>query len=110
MPAVLKEWVKVAKVGDLADGDMMAVSANRQDFLLIRLGEEYIAMDLWCTHLDAQLDQGVLFPELRELECPLHESRFNLDTGEPTMPPAEDPMPIFAVRIEGGDILIGPKG
>ena len=109
MPAQLNEFIQVAKVGDLADGDMMAVSANGQDFLLIRIEEEYFAMDLWCSHLDAQLDQGILFPEIHELECPLHESRFNLDTGEPTQEPAEDPMPIFAVKIEADEIWIGPK-
>ena len=105
---LLKEFQKVAKVGDLDDGDMVAVQAERHDFLLVRIGDEYFGVDLWCTHADAQLDQGFLYYDRCEVQCPLHESRFDLRTGEVTGEPAEVPIPLVAVRVEGDDILMGP--
>ncbi|MGB2766537.1 MAG: Rieske 2Fe-2S domain-containing protein, partial [Propionicimonas sp.] len=42
------------------------------------------------------------------LECYLHGSRFDLRTGQPLELPALVPVPVFAVRIDGDDVLIDP--
>ena len=104
---MLGEFVKVAKVGDLADGDMMLVTPNNEEVLLARVNGEYFAVDNWCTHTGGMLDQGELFEY--EIECPIHEGRFDVRTGEPTQFPAEEPVTSYAVRIEGDDILVGPQ-
>ena len=52
------------------------------------------------------LDQGTLVGI--EVECPLHEGRFDLRTGQDTNPPADEPVAAFAVRVEGDDVLVGP--
>ena len=36
----------------------------------------------------------------------MHGSRFDLRTGKPTGPPATEPVPVFAVKIAGDDVLI----
>ena len=105
----LAEFHQVAKVGDLEDGTMKSVTADRHMYLLARIGDEYFCLDDWCTHADAQLDQGFIHADAYEIECPLHEGHFDLRTGNPTVPPPEDPVDSYAVRIEGDDILIGPK-
>jgi nitrite reductase/ring-hydroxylating ferredoxin subunit len=104
------EFEKVAKVGDLGDGEMMSVIAGRIEILLARIGDEYFALDDFCTHADALLDQGTLHADTCEVECPLHEGMFDLRTGQPTSEPVEDATIVFAVRIEGDDILVGPRG
>ena len=103
------EFEKVAKVGDLADGQMMSVIAGRMEIMLARVGDEYFALDDYCTHADALLDQGILHADTYEVECPLHEGMYDLRTGEPTGEPVEDAAIVFAVKIEGDDILVGPK-
>jgi nitrite reductase/ring-hydroxylating ferredoxin subunit len=100
------EFVKLAKVGDLKDGDMIAVNHGREQYLLARVGDEYFALDNICSHAYGPLDQGRLFG--CEVECPIHSGRFDLRTGEPTEEPAEDPMVAYQVKIEGDDIFIGP--
>jgi 3-phenylpropionate/trans-cinnamate dioxygenase ferredoxin subunit len=40
------------------------------------------------------------------LECWLHGSRFDLRTGEPTGLPATVPVGVYAVTIEGDDVLV----
>ena len=105
----LKEFHKAATVGSLGHGDAASVMVGGIDVLLARVGDEYFAIDNYCSHEEALLSTGQLDASLCEVECPLHESRFDLRTGQPTQMPATVPVETFAVRVEGEDILIGPK-
>ena len=42
------------------------------------------------------------------VECSLHESVFNVKTGEVVGPPAGEGLSVYQVRVDGNDILIGP--
>ena len=105
----LSEFHKVGTVGDIADGDMTAVWAGPLEVLLARVGDEYFAIDNACSHADAMLSMGYLYPERCEVECPLHEGIFDLRTGGAIQEPADEPVEAFDVKIEGDDILVGPK-
>ena len=105
----LSEFHKVGKVGDVADGDMTAVWAGPLEVLLARVGDEYFAIDNACSNADAMLSMGYLYPERCEVECPLHEGIFDLRTGGVIQEPADEPVEAFDVKIEGDDILVGPK-
>jgi 3-phenylpropionate/trans-cinnamate dioxygenase ferredoxin subunit len=62
-------------------------------------------VDDTCTHEEASLSAGVLKGEL--VKCPLHNSRFNVRTGEVLEEPAEEPLRTYPVREEGGRVLVG---
>ncbi|MGV8968842.1 MAG: non-heme iron oxygenase ferredoxin subunit [Microbacteriaceae bacterium] len=57
-----------------------------------------------CTHGDISLSEG--FVEDDTLECWAHGSKFELATGKPRTLPAYQPVPVFAVAIDGDDVLI----
>lgn len=59
-----------------------------------------------CTHGDISLSDG--FVEGETLECWAHGSAFSLRTGKPLNLPAYEPVPVFAVTIDGDDVLIDP--
>ena len=59
-----------------------------------------------CTHGDISLSEG--FVDGDTLECWAHGSAFSLRTGKPLNLPAYEPVPVFAVTIEGDDVLIDP--
>jgi 3-phenylpropionate/trans-cinnamate dioxygenase ferredoxin subunit len=42
------------------------------------------------------------------LECWAHGSAFSLRTGKPLNLPAYEPVPVFAVTIDGDDVLVDP--
>ena len=105
----LTGWVAVAKIGDLADNDMMMVTAGPEEILLALVDGNYYAIDNWCTHAGGMLDQGVLHADTLEVECPIHEGYFHLGTGSARLPPAEEDTIAYAVKVEGDDILIGPQ-
>ena len=100
------EFVKVAAVSEIAPGDMKVVDFGAEQVLLVNVEGTIHACDDVCTHSYASLSEGDLYGE--EVVCPLHGALFNVTTGEAVTPPAEDPLRLFQVRIEGDDILVGP--
>jgi 3-phenylpropionate/trans-cinnamate dioxygenase ferredoxin subunit len=59
-----------------------------------------------CTHGDISLSEG--FVEDESLECWAHGSKFSLTTGRPLTLPAYEPVPVYAVTLDGDDVLIDP--
>jgi nitrite reductase/ring-hydroxylating ferredoxin subunit len=108
-PSTIKDFVKVTTVDDLPDGEMKGYTVGDEAILIARLEGKYYAIGDVCSHFFTLLSSGMLFPPKLEVECPLHESRFSLVTGEPHAPPADSPVASYSVRIEGNDIYVGPK-
>jgi 3-phenylpropionate/trans-cinnamate dioxygenase ferredoxin subunit len=102
----MSEFIKVAKVSDLAPGEKMLVEYDEEDVGLFNLAGEFYAISDICTHDGGPLVEGVLDGEC--IICPRHGARFNVKTGKETMP-AFSPVPLYEVNIEGDDILIAPK-
>src|SRR4029079_13463263 len=79
-----------------------------QNICIANINEKYYAIDNICTHEDGPLADGTL--EGYEVECPWHNSKFDVRTGEVTNPPANEPEPSYEVKVDGNDILIKRQG
>lgn len=106
---MLTEFVKVAEVGDIEDNSMVTVNVGTDEILLVQVNGEYFATEAWCNHAAGLLSSGELHADTCEVECPIHEGYFDLKTGAATNPPVEEPIGTYSVRVDGNDILIGPK-
>jgi 3-phenylpropionate/trans-cinnamate dioxygenase ferredoxin subunit len=101
--------VDVAAFEDVAPGTMLRVQVEGTDILLVNLEGSIRAMQGICSHEYFELDQGFLTGD--SLTCALHLSRFDLDTGEALDPPAELPLAMYPVFIEGDRIVLElPEG
>ena len=40
------------------------------------------------------------------VECPLHGSAFNLESGDPDAPPATEAVQVFNVTVDGDTVLV----
>ena len=100
------EFLKVAQISDLAPGEKMLVEYDEEDVGLFNINGEFYAISDVCTHDDGPLVEGKLDGEW--IICPRHGARFNVKTGQQTMP-ALGPVPLYEVKIEGDDILIAPQ-
>lgn len=60
-----------------------------------------------CTHAEFAMSDGVLHGD-GTIECVWHGARFDCRSGRVCKGPAVDPLPTYAVRIEGDQILVGP--
>jgi 3-phenylpropionate/trans-cinnamate dioxygenase ferredoxin subunit len=105
----MSTWETVAKVRDIPDGGMIQVVAHGEPVGLYRVGERIFAVSDYCTHEETFLTEGEFEAEELEVECPLHGSRFNVETGEVRILPATRPVPIYEVKTEGDLVLVGPR-
>ena len=99
-------FVKVAQVSEIKPGEMLSVEVDNEQVLLANVDGAIHAIDDVCSHAYATLSEGDLNGE--EVECPLHGGVFNVTTGVPVAPPANEPVKAYKVQIEGDDILVGP--
>jgi 3-phenylpropionate/trans-cinnamate dioxygenase ferredoxin subunit len=100
-------WETVAKVEDIPDGGMIQVVAHGEPIGLYRVGEQVFAVNDYCTHEQTFLTDGEFEADELEVECPLHGSRFHVETGEVRILPATKPVVTYEVKVEGELVLVG---
>lgn len=105
----MAEFETVGKLDDIPDRGMRQVVVKGELVGLYRVGEKIYAMGDVCTHEEAYLTEGEFEPDELEVECPLHASRFNIETGAVRILPATKPEPVYQVRVEGDEVLVGPR-
>ncbi len=98
------DWVKACKKDDIASGKLFSFDHNEKKILLANLDGKLYATDRICTHEEADLSTGMLSEE--GVRCPLHLSVFNLQTGEPQNPPAENPLKTYNVKIDQNEVYV----
>ena len=106
----MQGFQKVAGRGDIKAGTLMLVEAQGEPIVLTELGGQVIAFSNVCSHEACDFvfeGQGSL--EEDEITCDCHGSRFNVRDGSVQNPPATTPITIYAVRLEGNDVLVGPR-
>ncbi|WP_232549381.1 non-heme iron oxygenase ferredoxin subunit [Propioniciclava soli] len=97
-------WTRAAAVAELADGQPLSVEVGDTLVALVQTEGEVFAIRDECSHARVMLSHGDV--DGCTLECFAHGSRFDLRTGEPLDLPATQPVPIYPVTLEGGDVLV----
>ena len=80
-----------------ADDMVLAVAVYKAE------GEFYATQDL-CTHERAYLSDGVVVDCV--VECPFHQGRFDVKTGEALGAPVIIPLQTYPVRVVDGRIFV----
>ena len=102
-------FVKVANTKDIQPSQMKEVEVNGENICVVNVEGKYYAIGSICTHEGGPLADGTL--EGYEVECPWHNSKFDVRTGEVTSPPASEPEPAYEVKVDGNsNILINTRG
>lgn len=100
----MNPWIDVAAESDLLEGAGVAVTVSGREVALFATPLGVFATDNACTHGPARLCEGWL--EGHEVECPLHQGRFNIQTGQATCGPATEPLHCWPVKIEAGRVWV----
>jgi nitrite reductase/ring-hydroxylating ferredoxin subunit len=100
------DLVKVAERAQLLAGERKVIEHGEHEILVLALDGCIYAVGNICTHDEVWLDDGTLHPDTCEIECPMHEGRFDLRTGQATHEPAETSLPTYSVRVEGENVLV----
>jgi naphthalene 1,2-dioxygenase system ferredoxin subunit len=98
------DWIDALSASDLPEDDVIGVAVAGRDIALYAVGDEVYATDNLCTHGHARLCDGFL--EGHEIECPLHQGRFDVRDGRPTCSPVAEAVRCYPVKVEGGRVLL----
>jgi nitrite reductase/ring-hydroxylating ferredoxin subunit len=71
---------------DLEDGGLRPAAAGTRELVLARVGDRYVAFEIWCTHEECPLTDGWL--EGAAVRCACHGALFDLNDGTPREGPA----------------------
>ena len=100
----MAEFVRVAGRGDVPAGEMLIVEIEGEEIVLANVDGQIYAFGNGCTHRGGPLGEGLL--EDDEVECPFHQGRFNVKTGEAVQEPPTEPIPTYRVQVDGDDIKV----
>jgi nitrite reductase/ring-hydroxylating ferredoxin subunit len=96
-------WIKVCPA-DIDVGECKGVAADGVAVAIYNVDGTLHATSNICTHQHALLSEGYLEGEF--IECPLHQGRFNVVTGETDGGPVTEPVRVYPIRIEGGEVFV----
>ena len=96
--------IKVCALSSLDDRKPFAASVDDVDVVLVRDGERVHALADLCSHAAVSLSEGEV--SRKGIECWLHGSCFDLETGKPSSPPATEQVDVYAVDIRDGDVFV----
>ncbi|GAA3435890.1 non-heme iron oxygenase ferredoxin subunit [Kutzneria kofuensis] len=103
----MSQAIRVCALSELDDNKPFAVEVGDVPVVLVRDGDEVHALRNECSHAFLKLSDGEVTEG--EIECWMHGACFDLRTGEPTAPPALEPVAVYAVRIDGDDVFVDPS-
>jgi 3-phenylpropionate/trans-cinnamate dioxygenase ferredoxin component len=99
---------RACSLSEIPDPGARRVELDDVDIAIVRFRGEVYAIQDQCSHAEVPLSEGDVeeFKGRPTIECWLHGSCFDLRTGEPTNPPATEPVPVYPVRVEGEDVYV----
>jgi len=100
----MADWVKVGSAGEVGDGEVSSYSFGDRQISVANVEGDLHAFDDVCTHQQCSLAEGDLDGAI--IECPCHGSRFDVITGEAVTGPATEPVDVFEVREQDGELQV----
>ncbi|MDO8448709.1 MAG: non-heme iron oxygenase ferredoxin subunit [Rhodoferax sp.] len=99
-----EKWMDAAALADIPEGDVIGVQVAGKEIALYEVGGEVFATDNICTHGHARMSDGFL--DGSEIECPLHQGKFDVCTGKALCAPLTENIRTYAVRIENMRVML----
>ena len=98
------QWTDATPVDEVPADDVVGMLVDGRDIALYSVDGRIYATDNICTHGHARLCEGFL--EGHEIECPLHQGKFDVRNGAPTCAPVTEAIRSYPVKIEGGRVFL----
>ncbi len=103
----MTEFVTVAKTEEIKPGEREVFGIGRKWIAVFNVDGTYYAIEDVCTHDDGPLAEGTLNGCV--IACPRHGATFDITNGKVLSAPALVNVPVYAVKVEGDEILLSTK-
>lgn len=99
------KWIEAIEYDAVPEGDCTGVSVGGKAIAMARVEGQVYAISNLCTHGNARLCDGFL--EGHEIECPLHQGKFDIRDGRALTVPLTEDAVVYPVKVEAGRVYIG---
>lgn len=99
-----ENWIDAIARDAVPEGDVVGAIVAGKDIAFYEVDGEVFASDNLCTHGAARLSDGFL--EGNEIECPLHQGRFDVCTGKAMCAPLTEDIKTYPVKIENMRVML----
>lgn len=99
-----ENWVDVTAAEAVPEDDVIGIDIAGKSLALYQVDGEIYATDNICTHGNARLCDGFL--EGHEIECPLHQGKFDIRSGKAMCAPLTDDIRTYPVKIDGNRVFV----
>jgi apoptosis-inducing factor 3 len=89
------------------DGSALAGHAFGEPVLLVRVGDDFLAVGATCTHYGAPLVDGIVLGDT--VRCPWHHACFSVRTGDALRAPALRPLARWKAERRGRLVVVTAK-
>lgn len=97
-------WMSAGSVQGIRNEGMVLLRAEDRHIIVYAKDDGFCASDGLCTHEQAPLINGKRDSEI--IECPKHNARFHICTGEVLRKPARENLKVYSVREEDGSVFV----
>jgi naphthalene 1,2-dioxygenase system ferredoxin subunit len=99
-----ENWVDVAAREAVPDMTAVSMVVQGREIAFFNVDGDIYATDNLCTHGAARLTDGFL--EGNEIECPLHQGRFDVCSGKALCDPLTEDVKTYRVKVQGDRIFV----
>lgn len=102
-------FTRICKTSEIQNGELYRFDVGGKPLLVTRVSETFFVTDSICTHEESDLSLGIF--QGMVLTCPLHQAKFNIDSGKVVSGPDGDSpdsirsLGVYQTRIEGEDLM-----
>ena len=101
---MLDGYIRVADASDVVEGLVIAVEIDGLPVALARSNGCVYAFEDRCSHQDCSLSTGIISE--MTIECEHHGAVFDLASGEVLLPPALEPIRVFAMVEDATGVFV----
>jgi 3-phenylpropionate/trans-cinnamate dioxygenase ferredoxin subunit len=102
---VAGDWIDACATDDIDEEDVIRFDHGGRTLAIYRTDDgRYYATDGICTHERAFLPDGLLMGTI--IECPKHNGRFDVRTGEAKGAPVCVNLKTYPVKVESGRVFV----
>jgi len=97
--------IRICNVSDIKPGRAIRVNIVYHAIAIVKTTNgEIKALDDKCSHGEISLSEG--FVDNETIECWAHGAKFSLETGAPLSLPAYEPVAVYEVLVDNGEVFI----
>jgi 3-phenylpropionate/trans-cinnamate dioxygenase ferredoxin component len=98
-------WIEACEVDDIEVEDVIRFDHEDRTFAIYRTEKgDFFASDGYCTHEKFHLSNGLVMGNV--IECPKHNGRFDIPTGQAKRAPVCVDLKTYPVKIEADKVYI----